>query len=453
MNSEDSIHRLIVEYQTGQISDERFVEFKSLLEASPEARKLFHRASRIDSFLRREAENANVDQGEDEKVVSISSGGGFSKQPFFKPLATAAALVLLSALTWTIAAQKRVVATLVSSEDAVWENVVPMEPGSRITKGSLRLAEGIATIQMVSGVEMTLEAPVRLYVKGPGRASLVRGTVVVKSNQPDDFVLDTDFGQAVFQVGKIAAFSVPRDSRVDFECISGEVTIGHDISRDVTKLTGGATATMVADRLESSGTQKVELPFERFDHKVLVRTDGRFATFIRNNNIHKWTRPEFLTMKASDNGHGFDQRSVIAFDLSKVSAGEIKDARLRISLVHSGHGLISRLPKINRFAVYGLVDASKENWAISDLWEKAPAPGDGILLTQFEIPRSQTSGEIDLTGEAFTKFIRERAGRSASLVFVRETTNREGEGPGYTHAIASDSHPETSGPTLELILK
>ncbi len=451
MRSENSIHRLIGEFQMGQISEENFGELELLLKESPEARLLFHRACRLDSHLRREAENTSVDQTQGEKVVPLTAGDGFRKQPFFKPFAAAAAVVLLSAITWTIAAQKRVVATFVSSEDAVWEGGVLAEPGAPITKGSLRLASGIATIRFVSGAELTLEAPARLYAKGPLRATLVFGTVLVKSKQKDDFVLETANGQAASQQGEFAAFSMQKESRVDFESISGKVTISHDISRDVTQITSGATASMFSDRLESSGTHKDELPFERLDNGALIRTNGRSASFIRNNNIHKWTRPEFLTMKASQSGHGFDQRSVVAFDLSKIDASAIDTAVLHVELVRSGSGLVSRLPKVNRFTVYGLVNPSKENWSTGDQWDEAPSPEDGVSLLHFEIPRSQTSGTIDLKDESLTRFIQEKAGRAVSLIFVRETTNREGEGPGYTHAIASDSHPEASGPTLEIV--
>ncbi len=457
MSELNHYHRLIAEYQTGQISDENFAQLESALRDSPDVRKLYHRASRVDSGLRREAENISADakvevQSEAAMIVPLSSGKEFRKQPFFRPLAAAAALVLLSALTWTIAEQRRVVATLVSSEDAVWERAVSTEPGSLLTKGTLRLASGIARVQLTSGVEVTLEAPVRLYLKGPLRATLMSGTVVVKSQQSEDFVLETEFGQAVSQEGVFAAFSVPRDSRTDFESISGKVTISHDISREVTQLSGGATASMFEDRLESSEERKVEAPFEQFDRGVRIRTDGRAATFIRNNHIHKWTRPEALTLKTSSHGNGFDQRVVMGFDLSQVDSSEIGEAHLRINLVHSGHGLISRLPKMNRFLVYGLVSSEGEDWSVNDSWEDAPAPADGVLLAQFEIPRSQTSGEIDLTGEALSDFVRSRAGSSVSFIFVRETGNLDGDGPGYTHAIASDSHPETSGPVLEIIL-
>ncbi len=457
MSELNHYHRLIAEYQIGQISDENFAQLESALRDSPDARKLFHRACRVDSGLRREAENVNADekvdaQSEAAKIVPISSRKEFREQPFFRPLAAAAVLVLLSALTWTIAAQRRVVATLVSSEDAVWERAVSTEPGSLLTKGTLRLASGIARVQFVSGVEVTLEAPVRLHIKGPLRATLASGTVVVKSQQSDDFVLETEFGQAVSQDGVFAAFSMPGDSQTDFESISGKVTISHDISREVTQLSSGATASMFEDRLESSEERKVEAPFERFDHGVRIRTDGRAATFIRNNHTRKWTRPEALTLKTSSHGNGFDQRVVMGFDLSQVDSSEIGEAHLRVNLVHSGHGLISRLPKMNRFLVYGLVSAEKEVWSVSDLWDEAPAPADGVLLAQFEIPRSQTSGEIDLTGNALSNFVRNQAGSAVSFVFVRETGNLDGEGPGYTHAIASDSHPETSGPVLEIVL-
>lgn len=458
MSELNQYHRLIADYQTGQISDEDFAKLESALRDSAEVRTLFHRACRVDSGLRREAENLSADlqsetQSGDSKVVPISPGGGFQKQPFSKSIAAAAAVVLLSALTWTIADQKRVVATLVSSEDAVWERGTITESGSSLTKGFLKLTSGIATIRFVSGVELTLEAPARLSLKGPVRAILVSGTAVVASSRREEFVLETEFGQAVVKEGVFAAFAVPVESRTDFEAISGKVLISHDFSREVTQLSEGATATMTAGHLTSSEEAKIVPPFERYDRGIRIRTDGRAATFIRNNRVHKWTRPEFLTLKTSSQGNGFDQRVVMGFDLSGVAADEIEAVNLRFDLVHSGHGLISRLPRLNRFAVYGVSNSAKEDWEMNDLWEEAPAPADGTLLAHFEIPRSQTSGTMDLSDEAILDFVRKKAGQSASFVIVRETANLEGDGPGYAHAIASDSHPDASGPMLEIVLR
>lgn len=452
------MEKLLAKFHIDQLSKEESSELESGLRDCEANRQRFHRSCRIDAFLRRESENASFNMetpliaGEDEGTPLVPEIGFLSK-PLIKPLATAAALVLLSALTWTIAEQTRIIATLTSVEDAVWEEGVVMDAGESLTKGSLRLTSGIARIELRSGTEITLEGPARLYLKGESRASLASGTVAIKTDQDNVFLLETKFGQAVSRKAEFAAFSMPRESKVSFESISGKVTISHDVSREVTQLSYGGFATMFAERLISTERGKVAPPFERDEHTALIRTGGREATFIRNNSVQKWTRPELLTLKTSREGNGFDQRVVVSFDFSNLSREEIKSVSMKLSLVHSAHGLLSRLPKTNRFSLYGLTNPEKENWSTNDLWEEAPNPDDGVLLAQFEIPRSRTDGKIELAEEDLLNFVRNQSGTQATFILVRDTANLEGQGPGYTHAVASGSHPEIPGPTLEISLR
>lgn len=454
MNSMDRFHRLMAEYQTEQISDEGFSEMENILRESSTARELFHRATRMDSRLRQEAENSSVNENSEEKVLAISSGRGFRDRPFLRGLGMAAAVVLFSALTWTIAAQTRVIATLVSAEGAEWERFVPTEPGSPLTRGSLRLSSGIAKVRLNSGVELTLEAPARIFLKGTKKASLVFGTAVVDARKAEDeFYLETEYGQAVGRGGEYLVVSDKKSDRAEFETFSGMVTVSHDRTREAIPLNHGQTASLTKEKLESTDGPAMEEPFEQTESGVRIRTNGRSATFIRNNKAHKWTRPEILTLKKSNEGHGFDQYSIVEFDLSAVESSRIEDAVLRMNLVPSGIGLASRLPKMNKFAVYGLVNPKKQDWLPSDLWEQAPSPADGKLVAQFEIPRSQQTGTISISGRDFLPFVKEKAGDSVTFILVRETENLEGEGHGLVHALASDSHPEAAGPVLEIALR
>ncbi len=438
---------LIVKHQLGQLSDEEFSRLEEQLRTSDEARTVYHRMARMDSALRREAEASRSEEPERAKVIS------FHRKPFLSGLAAAAAVVILSAISLTIAAQKRTVATLVSTEDAAWESSLPTVEGAALTRGSLRLAEGIATIRLDSGVVLTLEAPARLFLKGPAKASLVNGTVISRAEGVDEFMLEVPLGQAVVSNGEVLATVWKDKTRARFEMISGEAFVSHDESRDALKLEGGDAAFLKTEGIASSENVEEPEPIQPFEHGLRLLPEDRTTTFIGNNNPHKWTRPEFLTLKKSISGNQFDQHSVIAFDLSGVPAGAIREAVLRLNFVPSGLGQVSLLPKVNRFAVYGLVNPEKEDWSRTDPWENAPAPADGKLVGEFEMPRSQQSGVVEISGDRISELVREKSGRSVSLIVVRETTRLEGYGNSYVHAIASASHPETVGPVLELFLK
>ena len=89
------------------------------------------------------------------------------------------------------------------------------------------------------------------------------------------------------------------------------------------------------------------------------------------------------------------------------------------------------------------------------LWEDAPGPEDGVLLGDFEIPRSRTTGSYVVDDARLLEYLRERSRATVTLILVRETAALIGSGgiPGPAHSFAKDSHPEAAGPSLEFTLK
>ena len=66
----------------------------------------------------------------------------------------------------------------------------------------------------------------------------------------------------------------------------------------------------------------------------------------------------------------------------------------------------------------------------------------------FEIPRSQESGSILIQTPNLLEFMKEHQSHEYTFVIIRNTS--ELKGSGLVHTFASDSHPESSGPSLEL---
>ena len=88
-----------------------------------------------------------------------------------------------------------------------------------------------------------------------------------------------------------------------------------------------------------------------------------------------------------------------------------------------------------------------ESWG--DLkWGEAPTTDTATLVGQFEIPRSQERGSITIESNELLDFLKVNNAVEYTFILTRETT--ETRGSGMVHAFASDSHPESSGPTLEL---
>lgn len=150
---------------------------------------------------------------------------------------------------------------------------------------------------------------------------------------------------------------------------------------------------------------------------------------------------------------GFDQRALLWFDLSKVDVESLEHPRLLFNLVHSFSGLASRLPRENRFSVYGFPVGEGEQWTGTFRWDDAPSPSDAAKVGEFAISRSQPTGLITIEGASLESFVEANRDREVLFLVLRETSYIEGEGPGLAHAIASDFHPEAAGPVLEFSSK
>lgn len=433
---------LIHRYLLGEATEAEVEELDRLLAAVPELRRKLILEARTDAGLREIAL---------ERLAEPSSLEGKTISPIFRPMAwiaIAAAVVMMAALTWTQASKPNSIATLVSNENAAWESSLPTMPGSELTPGLLKLKSGVATIRFHSGAELILEAPAELELIDRLRCRLVTGAAVVEAPESArGFTIETPDGYAV-DYGTQFAVRVNLDERTsDFELIKGEIAVHHSESGEEVRLTDqGKTASVSKQAMLVTDVNAEESPVEDPTNILRLRTNGRLGSVRRNPMIE--TRPEILVARRSNSGR-HNAHSFFAFDLSAVDWSQAESAQLRLNLVPSAAGFAARLPRINRFAIYGLTNAAKADWKSNGAWDDAPQPEDGVLLGYFEIPRSQKRGSFSVRSHELLEFLKARQDGEATLILTRETTFVAGTGKGLTHTFASDSHPEATGPTLE----
>ncbi|MDA0284609.1 MAG: iron dicitrate transport regulator FecR [Planctomycetota bacterium] len=366
-------------------------------------------------------------------------------------LVSVAATVLLAIALTPFEISLKPVATLASSENAAWESSLPTTPGSELTPGSLKLIAGIATIRFHSGAVVILEAPAQLEVISPMRGKLVDGAAVIDVPETAiGFVIETPDGYAI-DYGTRFAVQVDRAAqRSNFQLIEGEIAVHHSGTGEEVRLTEPhRTVSVHEDSVSVIDLEQQSNTTDATSNVIRIGTNGRATSVLRNNKRRKFLDPEVLAVKNTENGK-WNHRSFFAFDLSSVDVGRLKAARLRLNLVPSQRGFASRLPLVNRFGIYGLTNPARADWKIESTWEDAPAPEDGVLLGTFEIHRSQQRGTFGIANSTLVEFLQQFHGQSVTLILVRETTQVEGEVPGLTHVFASDAHPETVGPLLEL---
>ena len=446
MVDQNLIHR----YFLGQITQQETNELNHQLSCDAELRKEFVLAAATDTGLREVAfQNAVAPQTKAEPT---------RRNQISKPLRT----VLLAALAASLLAvvtfgtqryAARPIATLASSENAAWESSLPTTPGSDLGAGSLKLVSGIATIRFRSGAEVMMEAPANLELISSMRAKLFGGAAVVSVPESAiGFVLETPDGYVVDH-GTQFAVSVGSHEKSDFEVIEGEISVHLASTGEEARLNEKQSASISMQKLTTFDGLLPENEFEESPPVMRIGTNGRSGTVIKHNKRNKRIRPDLLMAKQGGADGKWDLRSFFAFDVADLDLHSLKSARLRLNLVPSGFGYATRLPKMNRFAIYGLTNEAKDDWIIESLWEDAPSPEDGVLLGTFEIPRSQQRGSFGIETEELFHFVKANRHRPITLVLVRETGQIAGDGPGLVHAFASDSHPEASGPILEFPLQ
>ncbi|MCA9142319.1 MAG: FecR domain-containing protein [Planctomycetales bacterium] len=438
---------LIQRYLVGDISEDEVAELDRLLADDPDLRREFVLGAVTDAGLREIAMERAAEPVQRQSRASLEA---WSRRVVW--LSVAAAVVMVLAFGSSLFQQDSI-ATLVSSENAAWESSLPTTPGSKLEPGILVLKSGVATICFDSGAKVVLEAPAELELFTPMRTRLLAGAAMI--DVPESaigFVVETPDGYAI-DYGTQFAVNVDRQqSQSRFEIIEGEISVHHPKTGDEVRLNGqGKSATVTDQALVVTDSRAMEAIGGTPRGIIRVGTNGRTASAVRHNR-RKYIDPDVLLVKRTNKGE-WDFRSFFSFDMSTVNLSEVDSARLRLNLVPSSRGFASRLPEINRFGIYGLVERAKADWTIDSLWEESPGPEDGVLLGTFEIPRSQQRGSFGIQNDELLKFLRANQGGPVTLILVRETTQIHGEGPGLAHTFASDSHPEAVGPMLEFTLK
>lgn len=443
---------LIQRYLLGDLTEDEVAELDRLLNAEAELRREFALAAAMDTGLREVSFERSIEPA--EAVNQIQPPTSRTRFVLTAVVSVAAAVVVMVSVgpAFLRAGLFKVapVATLVSSENAAWESSLPTTPGSELGPGLMRLASGLATVRFTSGAEVVVEAPANLALISSMKAKIEYGAAVV--TVPDSaigFVVETPNGYAVDYGTQFAVRVDQRERESDFEVIDGEIAVHHPETGDEVRLTGqGKTATVSKKALVVADSEQQSDSIETTANVIRIGTNGRSTSILRNNKRKKFINPEVLSVKRTNSGK-WDYRSFFAFDLSTVNLDRIKTARLRLNLVPSTRGLVSALPKINRFGIYGLTDQTKADWEIECLWEDSPRPEDGIPLGTFEIHRSEKRGSFGIQNDELLSFLKTHQGTSVTFILIRETTQINGVGPSMTHMFASDSHPEAVGPMLE----
>lgn len=444
-----SEQQLISKYINGEASAEDVAKLEKLLLEDESVRLEFKRQVNVVSAL----EDEFGGEFESPFVKGVSSSHSFSQSGVIKTAGLVAALVALTLFGVCLYMIKpKPVATLVSNEDAAWISSLPTRQGSELKPGVMELKKGVATIRFQSGAKITLEAPAKLGLKNSMRGELLYGVAIVEvPDSAHGFILDTP---DVYAVDHGTAFSVKVDKskpgyQASFEVIEGEISLHSPSGGRPVHLVEDEAASVLSGAITKVARGAEIGPVTSKGKVARISTDNRALSVIRNNNFDLLHRDYLMVKRPLETHHvSYERRSFLCFDTSGVDVKKARSANLRLNLVSCGLGHSAYLPVNNVFSVYGLKGKLAIDWQSQIRWEDLPNLESATNLGSFEIARSQKSGSVNFESKELFGFIQSADGGDVTFILTRET--QEVLERGFVHSFASDSHPEASGPTLEI---
>ena len=144
-----------------------------------------------------------------------------------------------------------------------------------------------------------------------------------------------------------------------------------------------------------------------------------------------------------------DRRALLAFDVSGIDLEKIAGARLILNAVPTGLGMVTDMPKVSEFGLYGVPDDEREQWPTSGLrWVDAPKLEESMPLATFPVSRAEQRAVVILDTPELLAFL--KADQSSEVGFM---IHCETPGSSLVHGFASSQHREAAGPVLELVMK
>ena len=457
---ENRLLALIGKVLDGGLSVEDRSDLNAMLKASPEARQFYH--DQMDLHARLLADYAQQDAMEFMPAKSFRRCKSRPRWHGGAALAAAACIVLAIVLFSPAGDTDSTFATLERDRGARWANSsLPTEPGSRLGVGTLRLAEGLATLRFDSGAEVTIEAPAELTLHHAMACSLRTGTVVVEVPESAiGFQVETSSARITDYGTRFSVTVDPANMETQTQVFEGMVTVRNKTSDEVATLNDGQRNLTMGSLIKPPviGLSEpivaiVPEPLETETGSLLIKTTK--DAYIGNRTLG----PDSRTLLYVKNGEfGSHRKAYLGFDLMDVAPDAMIEAELILHFAPTGLGLASHVPDAT-FGVYGLLNDepwNEHSLAIGDAPANIPGSGAGLVdekvikLGSFVVMQGVQRGQFGITGATLTEFLRQNAGSTITLIVVRETDE---SGPSsLVHAFASRRHPHLPGPTLAIRL-
>ncbi len=440
-------------YFQGRASDEEVAELEQRMLDDADLRQQYLQEAMCETDLRSLALR-------EENVVSMPQVPRKKRSALILLMGAAAAVIAVMTIISLNDSRAETVGRILSSELAGWQSDQPTIAGAEFGPGTYLLQRGVATLGFHSGAEMVLEGPARIEVVSEMQVIFDYGNA--SFHVPESavgFQVDTRYGNIVDHGTRFSLSLGEGGDEARLAVNEGEVAIHHS-GGEVKHLFTNETALIDGKQLRSSEDPTAEGGLETREAIVALGTGGRETSIIYYDQYRKnRLSPEFLMVKHQDPNrakHGdpgqptpVDRRALIAFDVSGIDLEKIAEARLILNAVPTGLGMVTVMPKVSEFGLYGLPDDEREQWPNSGLrWVNAPKLEDSTRLATFPVSRAEQRAVVILDTPELLAFL--KADQSGEVGFMIHCVT-----PGATlvHGFASSQHREAAGPVLELVMR
>lgn len=443
--------KLIAKWLNGSLDDDEQAELNEWLKTDDDNMRRITDAAMFEQQI----QSATIAVEEQSATASFNTSVGAAPPRSLKSwgtMAIATALIALLALVfWPQHPVDETFATLEQTRAALWESGdLPTADESRLTRGTLRLAEGLATLKFDSGAEVVMEAPATLILTDAMNCELIQGTAV--SDIPDSalgFRIKTPSADVVDYGTRFAVSVHEGTGETHTQVIEGRVQVEYARSDEVVELTTGQRNTVIGETLgaatDGAEHEHQTIAVQTIDHgpawTLLEPVKDAYTGRVKGHNS------EILLLLKNSINSGTNRIPYIGFDLKGINRERIEEAELLLYFAPTGWGLASHVPDAT-FSVYGMVGEVPE-WDESILHTlRFPGDPDVVHLGSFTIPQGVQKGRFHIRTEALSDFLRNHPTSEISLKVVRDT--EEQHSGGLVHGFASHRHPVLPPPTLAI---
>jgi len=328
MNEKHSeIESLLLEWESGTLSDADLARLQTLLKEDPEARQLYVQWQMLTTAFELHAQGASPTTPDNLPTPPPSRSLGWAS---VAGLALAACVLLSVGLVWSLwvsdsgtsgssqsfasntdgttqETTSQGIAILTRLVDPAWpQGQQARQVGEALTSGRFQLNEGLAQIEFFCGATIVLEGPADLDLQSSSHA-LVR-TGKIRATVPPaarGFSLDTQ-QMKVVDLGTEFGMSVSADS-VDVQVFDGEVEL-HPQAKDVRRITTGQGVSLrntgdLTDlamqpgdfvditEIESLNEQQDQQHYDQWKTwSDAIRGDDRLVTYHAFDQLNDWQR-------------------------------------------------------------------------------------------------------------------------------------------------------------------